>query len=104
MSPGVLSRDPSAASLRAGEETIADEVPDATVLFADLVGFTPLAHLMAPSALVHHLDELFSRFDAVADAAGVEKIKTIGDAYMAAGASPRRCRVTPRASSCWGWR
>ncbi len=79
---------PVAGRLRAGEETIADEVPDATVLFADLVGFTPLAHLMAPSALVHHLDELFSRFDAVADAAGVEKIKTIGDAYMAAGGIP----------------
>jgi adenylate cyclase len=79
---------PVAGRLRAGEDTIADEVPDATVLFADLVGFTPLAHQMMPSDLVRHLDELFSRFDAVADRAGVEKIKTVGDAYMAAGGIP----------------
>jgi adenylate cyclase len=79
---------PVAGRLRAGEETIADEVADATVLFADLAGFTPLAHGMAAPELVHHLDELFSRFDAVADAAGIEKIKTIGDAWMAAGGLP----------------
>ncbi|MFN8623029.1 MAG: adenylate/guanylate cyclase domain-containing protein [Chloroflexota bacterium] len=77
-----------ARRLRAGEETIADEVPDATVLFADLAGFTPLAHGMAASEVVAHLDELFSRFDALADDAGVEKIKTIGDAWMAAGGVP----------------
>ncbi len=79
---------PVAGRLRGGEATIADDVPDATVLFADLVGFTPLAHGLKPSDLVRHLDELFSRFDAVADVAGVEKIKTIGDAYMAAGGVP----------------
>jgi class 3 adenylate cyclase len=79
---------PVAGRLRAGEDTIADEVPDATVLFADLAGFTPLAHGMAAGELVQHLDELFTRFDALAERAGVEKIKTVGDAYMAAGGIP----------------
>jgi len=55
------------------------------MVFADLVGFTPLAHGMLPGELVRHLDELFSRFDALAERAGVEKIKTIGDAYMVVG-------------------
>ena len=86
---------PVADRLRAGEDTIADDVPDATVLFADLVGFTPLAHGMAPAELVRHLDELFSRFDAAAEDAGIEKIKTIGDAYMAVGGIPRALRGHP---------
>ncbi len=60
----------------------------ATVLFADLVGFTGLAERMSATALVRTLDDLFSRFDAIADEHGLEKIKTIGDAYMCAGGLP----------------
>jgi class 3 adenylate cyclase len=77
-----------ARRLRNGEEGIADEVPDATVLFADLAGFTALGHEMPPAELVRHLDTLFSRFDEAAEQAGIEKIKTIGDAYMAVGGVP----------------
>ncbi len=80
---------PIADRLRAGEDTIADEVPDASVLFADLTGFTSLAHAMAPAEVVRHLDSLFTRFDIAAGRAGVEKIKTIGDAYMAVGGIPQ---------------
>ena len=79
-----------ATRLREGME-IADRLPDVTVLFADLVGFTPLSSELAPDRLVALLDELFSRFDDLADRHGLEKIKTIGDAYMAvAGASARK--------------
>jgi class 3 adenylate cyclase len=80
---------PIATRLRSGEDTIADDIPDASVLFADLTGFTALAHDMAPADVVRHLDELFTRFDVAAERAGVEKIKTIGDAYMAVGGIPR---------------
>jgi len=85
-----------AQRLRDGADRIADEVPDATVLFADLVGFTPIARRQAASELVSHLDELFSRFDALAAAVGVEKIKTIGDAYMAVGGIPEPVPLHPQ--------
>ena len=60
-------------------------------MFADLVGFTPLSAQMSPKALVEMLNEVFSRFDALTEKYGLEKIKTIGDAYMVAGGLP-----TPR--------
>jgi len=77
-----------AERLKGGETTIADAYPDATVLFADLVDFTPLAASLGPAATVAMLDRLFSAFDRLADRYGLEKIKTIGDAYMVVGGVP----------------
>jgi class 3 adenylate cyclase len=62
---------------------IVDRFSDVTILFADIVGFTDLASRVSPEALVVFLNEVFSKFDALADVFGLEKIKTIGDAYMA---------------------
>ena len=64
---------------------IADRYDDVSVLFADLVGFTPLSLRLAPTELLELLNRVFSEFDELADAHGLEKIKTIGDAYMVAG-------------------
>jgi class 3 adenylate cyclase len=83
---------PIAARLQAGEVTIADNFSEATVLFADLVDFTPTAATLPATAVVAILNELFSAFDDLTLARGLEKIKTIGDAYMAVGGVP-----TPRA-------
>jgi class 3 adenylate cyclase len=80
--------DAIADRLRLEPSTIADAIDDATVLFADLVGFTPLASRLEPAQLVTLLDALFADFDAEVDRLGLEKIKTIGDAYMAAGGVP----------------
>ena len=71
-------------------QRVADEFTSVTVLFADIVGFTPLSAAMTPDELVGLLDEVFSRFDTIATELGVEKIKTIGDAYMAAAGLPER--------------
>src|SRR6266516_541427 len=74
--------------LKQGESTIADSFPDATVLFADLGDFTKLtSHVPAPE-LVRLLNEIFSKFDWLAELHHLEKIKTIGDAYMVAGGLP----------------
>jgi adenylate cyclase len=70
-------------------ETIAERYEDASVIFADLQGFTPLAAELGPAGIVSLLDELFSAFDAAAARTGIEKIKTIGDAYMAVAGLPR---------------
>jgi len=74
--------------LRDRPATIAESAPAVTVLFADIVGFTPLAATTGPDEVVTLLNEVFSAFDDLADAAGLEKIKTIGDAYMVAGGIP----------------
>lgn len=74
--------------LKKGELTIADHHQTATVLFADIVGFTKLSSGMAPAELVAMLNKVFSSFDSLADKHGLEKIKTIGDAYMAVGGLP----------------
>lgn len=78
-----------AARLRQGEERIAEAYPETTVLFADLVGFTPWANRTDPATIVELLDDLFTRYDALVDAAGVEKVKTVGDAYMAVAGAPQ---------------
>ena len=79
---------PIADRLKDGEEGIVDSFAEATVLFGDLVGFTSLASEMSPAQLVEMLNVIFSAFDhAVADL-GLEKIKTIGDSYMAVGGVP----------------
>jgi adenylate cyclase len=72
----------------APNEVIAERFEEATVLFADLTGFTGLAARLGPQKIVALLDDLFSAFDALAARHGVEKIKTIGDAYMAAAGVP----------------
>ena len=77
--------------LNAGEELIADRFEEVTVLFSDLVGFTEISAQMGPSEVVGDLNRVFSRFDSLVDEYGVEKVKTIGDAYMAgAGLPPPR--------------
>jgi adenylate cyclase len=73
------------ARLDAGEKRIADGHDEVAVLMADLVGFTAAASSLTPAELVDDLNELFTRFDEAAMRHGVEKIKTIGDAYMAVG-------------------
>ena len=70
--------------LHQGETAIADRVDDVAVVFSDFVGFTQLAAQRPAASIVADLSTLFSRFDVICDAHGVEKIKTIGDAYMAA--------------------
>jgi class 3 adenylate cyclase len=77
-----------ASRLKESEEVIADAFPEATVLFADICDFTPLAQDMAPADAVALLDGVFARWDRLAARHGVEKIKTIGDAYMVASGLP----------------
>jgi class 3 adenylate cyclase len=74
---------PIADRLKQGEETIADNFPEVTVLFADIVGFTALSGSVSPDDLVKMLNQLFTAFDDSAHRLGIEKIKTIGDCYMA---------------------
>ncbi len=74
--------------LAEGEEVIADRIEMATIIFADIVNFTEFAARTPAVALVNMLGNLFTRFDELADRFGVEKIKTIGDAYMAAAGLP----------------
>ena len=83
--------EPIAERLKRHEGVIAEHHDDVTVLFADLVGFTAMSAGMEATTLVSLLDEIFSSFDALVDGEGLEKIKTIGDAYMVAGGLP-----TPR--------
>lgn len=77
-----------AARLQRGEERIAESYPETTVLFADLAGFTPWVRSTDPQRVVSFLDTLFTRFDELAAEAGVEKIKTVGDEYMAVAGAP----------------
>ena len=74
--------------LRHGENPIADDFTDVTVLFADIVGFTPMASKLSAVEVVTMLNGLFSQFDELVAVRGLEKIKTIGDAYMAVGGLP----------------
>ena|SRR5437763_2360878 len=80
-----------AVRLKAGDEQIADKFTEATVLFSDIVDFTPLAAAMPAHVVVDFLGDLFSRFDLAADELEIEKIKTIGDAYMAVCGLPVIC-------------
>lgn len=78
-----------AERLKSGENVISDYFPEATVMFADLAGFTKMsAKLASPEKLVIILNEIFTEFDQVANKYGLEKIKTIGDCYMVAGGIP----------------
>lgn len=79
---------PIARRLREDGQTIADDFAEVTVVFADIAGFTPLSQRVGPARLVELLNRVFSEFDALAGELGVEKIKTIGDAYMAVAGLP----------------
>jgi class 3 adenylate cyclase len=87
--------EPVADRLKREEGVIADRHPEATVLFADIVGFTPIAADLPAEGVVALLDEVFTTFDRLADERDLEKIKTIGDAYMLAGGIP-----VPRDDHC----
>lgn len=82
---------PIAELLKDGHQIVADTFNNVTVLFADIVDFTPLASQLRPADLVALLNNIFSTFDRLAEQYGLEKIKTIGDAYMVVGGLP-----TPR--------
>lgn len=75
----------TAEELKLSGKVIAKKIDSATVLFTDFKGFTQLAEAISPEKLVHSIDYYFSAFDKIIDQYGLEKIKTIGDAYMCAG-------------------
>jgi adenylate cyclase len=79
---------PIAERLKAANGRIADHVDSASIVFADVVNFTPMSERLPPDEVVGMLDDLFSRFDALVERRGLEKIKTIGDCYMAAAGVP----------------
>ncbi|MCT7979330.1 adenylate/guanylate cyclase domain-containing protein [Laspinema olomoucense] len=74
--------------LKTDTSAIAEQFDDVTILFSDIVGFTPLSAQLQPTELVNLLNEIFSTFDALSNKLGLEKIKTIGDAYMVVGGLP----------------
>jgi adenylate cyclase len=82
---------PIAARLQSGEGVIAEQHAAVSVLFADVVDFTPYAEVTPPTEVVQLLNAIFSDFDALADRYAMEKIKTIGDAYMAVAGLPVAC-------------
>lgn len=77
-----------ACRLKNGHSNIADGFAEVTILFADIVNFTQLSEQVSPEELVSLLNEIFSAFDRLTEQYGLEKIKTIGDAYMVAGGIP----------------
>ena len=79
---------PIAERLKAAAQMIADHFAEASILFADVVDYTLLAQRLPPAQMVGILDQLFSRFDVLVERHGLEKIKTIGDCYMAAAGVP----------------
>jgi adenylate cyclase len=83
----VLPR-PIAERLKGSHQTIADQFVAASILFADVVDFTPFAERLPPADVVGYLDHLFSQFDALVERHGLEKVKTIGDCYMAVAGVP----------------
>ena len=80
--------EPIAERLKTTTDTIADDIDGASILFADVVGFTPLSERLSAAQTVGVLDHLFSRFDELVERHGLEKIKTVGDSYMAAAGVP----------------
>jgi class 3 adenylate cyclase len=80
--------EPIADRLRSGESLIADRYEDVSLLFADIVGFTGMSSAMDAAELVTLLNDVFSVFDGLVAQSGLEKVKTIGDAYMIVGGMP----------------
>lgn len=91
-----------AEQLKEGSDRIVERFESVSVIFADIAGFTPASERYTPEELIDLLDAVFTRFDAVVAARGLEKIKTIGDAYMAAAGLPERradhCRLAALAA------
>jgi class 3 adenylate cyclase len=81
---------PIAERLKEDNCIIADHFDSTTVMFSDIVGFTAMSEKVAPAELVNYLNRMFSAFDDLAERHGLEKIKTIGDAYMVAGGFPEK--------------
>ncbi len=79
---------PIAERLKADSGVIADRFDSVSVLFSDIVGFTPLAESLSPEEMVEWLNDVYSAFDVLVQEHGVEKIRTIGDGYMAAAGVP----------------
>jgi guanylate cyclase len=77
------------ARLKNGEKTIADHYPSVSILFVDMVGFTPLTNVLSPTEMVDLLNKIYSHFDELIERHGAEKIQTIGDNYMIASGLPR---------------
>ena len=97
----ILPREIS-ETLKAGPRTIAEQFDEASILFADVVDFTPMAAGMTPLSLVDLLNDVFQCFDALVEKYDLEKIKTIGDCYMVAAGVPRQARRSrPRCWSSW---
>ena len=90
---------PIARRLKEQHATIADGFSDVTVMFADIINFTRLSEEMPPKFMVAMLNEVFSHFDQLAEKFGLEKIKTIGDAYMVAGGLDEHHRAPGAAAS-----
>jgi class 3 adenylate cyclase len=80
---------PIAERLKSSTQLIADRIPEVSIVFADLVGFTAMSRTMEASAVVEMLNEIFRGFDRAAKNLGLEKIKTIGDAYMVVAGIPQ---------------
>jgi adenylate cyclase len=94
--------EPIVERINAGATMIADDVGEVTILFADIVNFTPLAGRVPAGDLIVFLDKIFTAFDALADRHGAEKIKTIGDAYMAAVGLLEPCAEQAEAAALLG--
>jgi len=93
-----------ATRLKEGEHEIADGFADVTVLFGDIVGFTAFSSQISAAEVVEMLNGLFSRFDQAASELGIEKIKTIGDCYMAVCGLPRPCNDHAEKMACMALR
>ncbi|MCK4746610.1 MAG: hypothetical protein KAT15_06235, partial [Bacteroidales bacterium] len=87
--------DRTAAQIKSQGKAKWDKYERATVLFSDIQGFTKIAEEMNPEALIDELDKFFFHFDSVVEKYNIEKIKTIGDAYMAAGGIPEKNSTNP---------
>jgi len=90
--------------LKNESRTIADHYQEASVLFADMVGFTPLSAQLPPVEMVELLNEVFSFFDSLLDKYGVEKIRTIGDSYMVASGCLVAVPIMLKHWYAWDWR
>ncbi|MDR7543176.1 MAG: adenylate/guanylate cyclase domain-containing protein [Armatimonadota bacterium] len=100
---------PIAERLKRNPSAIADGFPEVTMLFADVVDFTRMSASMPPERLVAWLNDVFSQLDTVADRFGLEKIKTVGDSFMAASGLPTprpdraeaAAEMALRSGGCW---
>lgn len=92
--------EPIVKRLKAGEQVIADGIDSATVVFVDIVNFVRTASKLSPAAVIVVLNRVFSAFDALCEQYGVEKIKTIGDAYMLATGVPNAMKDHTAVAAC----